>query len=98
MRKVDIPEDIKHSAMLMAVITHKLGYGGDKLPGLIERANKFYETAVPGDAVEALEDDLDAWSVAVGFSAALGAYAACSGATCAYATDIEKQMQKAEDN
>ena len=67
--------------------------GSHKLPGLIERANKFYETAVPGDAVAALEDDLDAWSMAVGFSAALGAYAACDGAA-----DIEKQMWKAAEN
>lgn len=97
MREINIPDHIKHSAAVMAIITNKLGYGGDKLPGLIDRSNKFYEAALSGDAVAALEDDLDAWSVAVGFSAALGVYAVCAGAD-----DLKKQMQtamqKAEDN
>ena len=93
MCKKHVPENIKYSAAVMAILANKLGFGDDKLQGLIDRANKFYEAAVPGDAVAALEDDLDAWSVAVGFSAALGAYAACEGAA-----DTKKQMQKAEDN
>lgn len=93
MHKIDVPEHIKYSAAVMAILANKLGYGDDKLPGLIDRANKFYAAALSGDVVAALEDDLDVWSVAVGFSAALGAYAACVGAA-----DIEKQMQKAEDN
>lgn len=89
MRKKDVPVHILDSAAAMAVTLNELGYGGDKTAAVVDRGNKFTKAAGTGDAMTALEDDLDAWSVAVGFSAALGAYAAC-------AADIKKQMQNAE--
>lgn len=93
MRKKDVPEHIKHSAVVMEVLASKLGFGNDKLPDLLERADRFSKAAVAGDTVAALEDDLDAWSVAVGFAAAFGMYAVCAGAA-----DTKKQRGKAEDN
>jgi len=102
----DLPQHIKDSAMVLAVVLNELGFGGDKLPDTIDRGNKLMDAAATHNITDALGDDLDAYSVAVGFAAALGAYASCMGIADGVAeqmrkTDVPeliKQMRKAKDN
>jgi len=84
----DLPEHIRLSAMVLSLLTNALGFGGDKLIPLLDRAREFaddagYAQADTSEAVEelyvniraAMGDDLDGYSVAVGVAFALNLYA-----------------------
>lgn len=108
-RAIDVPEVIRDSAMVLAVVFHELGFS-DKSIDILDRGKKFLDTTMTHSAADALGDDLDAMSVAVGFAAAMGAFASCLGAVDGEAggalkiktkTDVQeliRQMGKAEDN
>lgn len=94
----DVPTPLKDAAMVLAVVTTELGFGDEKLPGVIERGKKVLDAAMTRNTTDALGDDLDAYSVAVGFSAALGAYARCLGKEEAQMDSLKEQIRKRRFN
>lgn len=101
----DVPQVILDSAMVLAIVVKELGFG-DKTNDIIDRGAKLLDAAMVHNTAEALGDDLDAYSVAVGFAAALGAFASCLGGvddavklkTKSSTQEIIQQMRKAKDN
>ncbi|OEU74055.1 MAG: hypothetical protein BA864_06910 [Desulfuromonadales bacterium C00003093] len=101
----DTPQVIQDSAMVLMVVLHELGFS-DKPLTVLNRGKELLDSAMTKNTAVALGDDLDAYSVAVGFAAAMGAFANCLGETDGVGTLKTKidrralilQMQKAEDN
>ena len=102
---LDIPEFIRDSAMVLAVVFHELGFD-DSIMETLDRGKKLLDDAMTKNTDDALGDDLDGYSVAVGFAAAMGAFASCvaeadgaTGISCKVdAQEIIKQMRKARNN
>ena len=93
-----VPQHISDSATILAIVLNELGFGGDQLSETLDRGTRLLNAAMTHNTADALCDDLDAYSVAVGFAAALGAYASCMGATDGTAESLENMMRKAEEN
>lgn len=99
------PPVIKDSAKVLAIVVKELGFG-DKTTDIIDRGAQLLDTAMAHNATEALGDDLDAYSVAVGFAAAMGAFASCLGGvdgadklkTKVSTQELIRQMRKAKNN
>lgn len=89
----DVPDRIKSFAILLSLVLNALGFGGDKVNPLLDRANKIVKVIVIhikdtvkkpdpegldnffAEVKDSLkEDDLDAYSVAVGFAVACNIY------------------------
>lgn len=87
----DAPTHLRCSAMALYKLLVTLGFEDDQNK-IIDRGSAFAESLGSEDVAAALGDDLDAHSVAVGLSAALGIYAACAGKADA----LEKQRQEAK--
>lgn len=101
----EVPQVIHDSAMVLAVVLNELGFTG-KTNDIIDRGSKLLEGAMTANTADALRDDLDAYSVAVGFAAAMGAFASCLAEADAGGTlqtksstqEIIQQMRKAKNN
>lgn len=101
----DVPQIIRDAAMVLAVVLNELGFSG-KTADIIDRGSKMLGVTMTHNTADALGDDLDAYSVAVGFAAAMGAFASCLGETDeapklkmnASTQEIIQQMRKARDN
>jgi hypothetical protein len=91
--------------MVLAVVLSELGFS-DKQIAILDRGKELLDATMTTNAAVALGDELDAYSVAVGFAAALGAFASCLGRDDGAATlktkgdqrELILQMLKAEDN
>lgn len=100
-----VSQVIKDSATVLAIVVNELGFG-DKTNDIIDRGKELLDTTMTKNTAEALGDDLDAYSVAVGFAAALGAFASCLGEadgavklkTKSSTQEIIQQMRKAKNN
>ena len=90
-----LPPNIEKFAMIQAVLTKGLGFGDDKLQLVLDRADEFSMIANESNLIDALKDDLDAFSVVVGLSVALKEFATFEADEL---LEIVKQMAKAEDN
>lgn len=96
---------LRNSAMVLSVVLAELGFSGEAA-AIIDRGNALLDTAMAHNATEALGDDLDAYSVAVGFAAAMGAFASCLGGvdgadklkTKVSTQELIRQMRKAKNN
>jgi len=97
----EVPKVLLDAAMLLAIVINELGLS-DQTIEITDRGGKFLDQSLAKDAAAALGDDLDAMSVVVGFSAAMGAIASCLGANDSMgSTDVNellKQIRKAKDN
>ena len=95
----EVPDVIKDSAMVFAVILHELGFSG-KTTSVLARGKQILDVAMTTNTSDAIGDDLDAYSVAVGFTAAMGIFASCSGRTPRNIDyqELTRQMRKAKDN
>jgi len=91
----DLPPNIQKFAMIQATLTAGLGFGDDKLQSVLDRADEFSMIANKSNLIDALKDDLDAFSVVVGLSIALKEFATFEADEL---LEIMKQMAKAEDN
>ena len=90
-----LPPNIQKFAMIQATLTAGLGFDGDKLQSVLDRADEFSMIANKSNLIDALKDDLDAFSVVVGLSVALKEFATFEADEL---LEIVKQMAKAEDN
>lgn len=97
MERHDVPTSLKDAAMVLAIVTNELGFGNEKLQGVIDRGNMLLDAAMIRNTADVLGDDLDAYSVAVGFSAALGAYVSCLGKEGAQ-DSVKEMIQKRKFN
>lgn len=101
----DAPKIIQDSAMVLTVVLAELGFSGKTIP-ILDRGKELLDATMTKNTAEALGDDLDAYSVAVGFAAALGAFANCLGETDegvqlktkSSTQEIIQQMRKAKNN
>ena len=96
----DAPAHLRCSAVALYKSIALLGFEDD-LDKIIDRGSAFAEAMGAKDTAAALGDDLDAHSVAVGLSAALGIYAACAGRADGLKKqkqEIKKQMRGAKHN
>lgn len=90
-----LPPNIEKFAMIQAALTSGLGFGDDKLQSVLDRADEFSMIANKTNLIDALKDDLDAFSVVVGLSVALKEFATFEADEL---LEFVKRMQKAEDN
>ncbi len=101
----DTSKVIADSATALMVMFYELGFG-DKPTTILDRGNELLDAIMTSNAADALGDDLDAYSVAVGFAAAMGVFASCLGGAngavkLTTKTDMQefmRQMRKAKDN
>jgi len=88
-----LPPNIEKFAMIQAALTAGLGFGDDKLQSVLDRADEFSIIANKTNLIDALKDDLDAFSVVVGLSVALKEFATFEADEL---LGLIKQMDKAE--
>ena len=90
-----LPPNLEKFAMIQATLTQGLGFGGDKLQSVLDRADEFSIIANKSNLIDALKDDLDAFSVVVGLSVALKEFATFEADEL---LEYIKQMEKAGEN
>ena len=90
-----LPPNLEKFALIQATLTQGLGFGGDTLQSVLDRADEFSITANKSNLIDALKDDLDAFSVVVGLSVALKEFATFEADEL---LEFVKQMGKAGEN